>query len=407
MLCTAFSASAALAAPQLYSGSMKIIATSGRSCGTVAAEPHPMTLVLERRSGGEISGYFEGEVVSLGKFSGNDPQHLIVSYPYPDQQRASGHSMSLRESAGKLLVELHDRHVEAEVDECNFDVAEMTFQPKQGESAEQAMQQIQLRFEAHLLRSEAFALGREGSYFAATDQYQKALEKADRAYPVGSTQLNAYSVALAGSLMKTGRVEDFNRLYDQRYATLGDEANRAIFNFYRVRALQTIARTAAKREDYDGALKSLKQAYQLQPLDRGTVVAMLAAYMHAGRFSDALEFLEGAEKTAITPEDRRDLNGAKATILLKLADIADKKGNPGEAEKWLGRAMALDPLSVQYSVAMARLRHKTGSLEEAEQLLDQSQKKFQDPSSQEQIQDARQRMRQTDLILRKLRQAGS
>lgn len=78
-----------------------------------------------------------------------------------------------------------------------------------------------------------------------------------------------------------------------------------------------------------------------------------------------------------------------------------------EADADLKKADALDPYSAQYLVARARLRHKRGSLAEAEKLLQQGLDRFQYEASRQEITAAREKMRTTELILKKLRKAGN
>ena len=100
---------------------------------------------------------------------------------------------------------------------------------------------------------------------------------------------------------------------------------------------------------------------------------------------------------------RRD---AIAQVYYQKAGKSIKNGKQGEAEADMKQAIALDPDSVLYLIALARLRHQLGTLKEAETLLDGAMQHFKDAPQRSEIDSARQRLRQTETILAKLRQTG-
>jgi predicted Zn-dependent protease len=129
--------------------------------------------------------------------------------------------------------------------------------------------------------------------------------------------------------------------------------------------------------------------------------------VRAGRYDSAITFLEEAMKPLVSELDKKDIRGAITVVLLQKAKKADKDGRGAEAETSLKKAVALEPGNVQYLIALARLRHKAGSLAEAEELLRQGLKRFEDEPSRQEILAARDKMRQTEAILKKISETES
>lgn len=405
-LCVLF-ANNACAETLYYTGTMKILETSGRACGSLAVKIYPVML-LKRQEKDGVYGYFEAESITLGKFSGNNLQALSVTYPYHDQERSSGHTLVLSEDGHKLSLILHDRHIEANVDECNFDHAVMTLNRKIDRLAESRFETLATRYEAQLLRSEAIDLSRKGQSYDAVLRYEKALKLIDRISPVSSSQRDSFSAALAGSYIRSDMTDEFTKLYNERFSTLKDEATRAIFTEYRMRILKKAARTAMQHEDFETAIRDYQQVFVLNKEDKVTIAALMAAYMRSERYGDAIAFLQQAEKGLQNKEDKVDVRGATAMALLKQSMKFDQSGKTAEAELSLKRAMEFDPDSPLYTIALARLRHKTtGSLSEAEKMLSQAENRFKDMSSRVLIGKGREKMRQIDAILKKINRTGS
>src|SRR6185369_5845263 len=105
--------------------------------------------------------------------------------------------------------------------------------------------------------------------------------------------------------------------------------------------------------------------------------------------------------------DRKEIRTATAMVLYKKAQKEDKADKDPEAEKDLKRATELDPESAYYLIALARMRHKAGSLTDADKLLDQGLERFTDAQTRSEINAAREKLHQTEMILQKIRKAGS
>jgi|GEM_PF-1211898 len=386
-----------------YTGTMKIIETSGRACGVISAKTYPLTMMFRTLKNGEITGFFEAEGITLGKFAGRYPGTLPVTYPYHDKERSSGHTIDMHENGSSFTVNLHDRHISPEQDECNFDRALMTLNRTAVKAVEAKFDAVAVRYDAQLIRSEAIDLSRKGELFDAVLRYEKALKLIDTVFPAGSPQRDSFSAALAGSYIRSDMTDEFIKLYNERFYSLNGDATRAIFNEYRIRVLKKKARTALQRDDFEAAIKNYQQAYNLNSEDKSVIAGMMSAYMRSERYEEAISFLAAAEKGFKNKEDRGDIRGAAAMALLKQSIKLDQSGKSAEAERSLKRAMEFDPDSALYTVALARLRHKTtGNLAAAEKMLNQAEAKYKDVTSRILIGIGREKMRQVDAILKKI-----
>ncbi|BCS54248.1 lipopolysaccharide assembly protein LapB [Geobacter sp. SVR] len=407
-LCCVFLPGTASAATELYTGTMEIFAVSGNACGGLELA-HNVSLFLRRdRDGSPVSGFFQGATITTGKFSGKDLSKLEVRYPYHDELRASGHSLSITPAGGELLVELRDRHLEPGDDDCNFDLARMRLtRTGKGESVESLLKPVSAMFEAQLLRSEAYDLAGQGRYEEALPLYEKALAMADASAGGDAGQMAAYVVGLAGTYVRLGRFAQFSRLYDERIGVVSDAGIRDMLAGQRVRSGLLAGKAALVAEDYKGALQSFRKAYSLQPHNVEAVAAVMTAQVRMGDHDGAIAFLENVLASAESDGERQGMRGALAHVYFLRAQKYDRNGAETAAEADLEKADALDPYSPQYLVARARLLHKRGSLEDAEKLLQQGLRRFPLESSQQEILAARDKMRATEAILEKLRKVGS
>jgi tetratricopeptide (TPR) repeat protein len=403
-----FSSLPAHAAVQLYTGQMDILVTSGKSCDGVAGK-HDVTMVVTVADG-EISpleGYFTGEGISLGHFSGTDPAHLDVRYPFHDEQRAAGHVLTILSMDGTVVAELRDRHAEETSEDCNFDKArlELVRDPTGDPLARQ--RQLAGLYNAQLNRSQALAISTKSGYPAALPYFEKALSLAESSLPVGSEQLTSYIIGLATCYIWMERFDQFNQLFDAKISVIPDESVRSIFSAFRIRPLMSAGRSALAKDEFDAALKNFEEAYKLQPQSSEAVIAVVSVYLRRDQYGEAISFLERTVSILKSEADRREVHTAMAMILSKKAQKEDKNGRGDEAEQSLKRAMELDPGSVYYLIALARQRHKSGSLHDAESLLDRGVELFKDDYSQKELQNARDRIMQTEMILKKIRKVGS
>lgn len=398
----------AMSAIYNYQGIMQIIKTSGGACEKLENKSYPVTLIFNRLPNGSINGYFLAEGITQGKVDGNYTSTLLVTYPYHDAARSSGHVISFFEKEGKLKAILHDRHIESDINECNFDHAEMTLAKAPIEEPEKKLAYLGSRFEAHLTRSQAMELRRNGDLYGAVLSYEKAVSLSDKVYPVGNAMRDSFVAALAGSYMKADMTKEFSALYNQRFAKLSDEATKVIFNEYKLQSLRKSGRKALLNDDYDAALDFFSKANELKPQDAISIAGVMASFLKSERYEEAIKFLEKTEKNLENQGDRREIREAIALIMLKQSSVLERKGKSDAAMKLLERAELLDPASVSYPVAIARLRHKiSGNLVEAEAIIEKLNKKYTDDSSKKMFAAAILRMRLVDMMLKKIKGASN
>ncbi len=401
-----FSAVGASGGVYLYRGDMDVQVTSGRACSGIKGR-RPVTLVLNDDHSPLINGFIEGEGIAPGRFSGADPASLDLIYPYHDPGRAAGHRISIRRTGEALSGELRDRHSETTVDDCSFDLARLALgRVNDHDLALSLHQRMSDLFQARLLRSQALALSRNGDAEASLLNHEQALALADRHHPPGSTQLDPYLLGVANSQIRLGRLEEFNRLYDSRRASIRDQGARAVLDGHRARALTISGRAAMAREEYDRALDDLSKAYRLLPGSRDGVAGVVSAYVRARRYAEAITFLEQAEHDMERDSDRREVRELRALVIFRQAEQDDRTGRSRDAEAGLKQAMALDPGSIRYLLASARQRHKNGSYGEALRILDQGQVRFSDEQSIREIADAREKIKQIERMLKRLSRPG-
>lgn len=402
LLCTLLPA-IANAGVQHYTGTMQAIAFSGKGC-----QGQPVTmqveLLLRKDQGSDvISGYFEGQGISTGKFSGNNVLRLDVRYPYHDESKAAGHSISIAGDGDTLTAELRDRHLEPTDEDCSFDQARMTLVRSGHYDSAARFSAVAGLFDAQLTHSQAFHLASTGRYAAALPLYEKALSLVDLATTGDAIQAAPYITTLANAYIKLGRIDDFNKLFDQRIAQISDKAMRAIYSAHCVHFLLQAGRASLYKEEYPESLEFFQKAYRLAPQNPEAGSAVVMIYLRTGRHDSAISFLEEVLKTAESESSRKNVRIALANMYLQRAQKFDGEGKIAEASADLAKADSINPDSALYLIALARLRHKYGNLAVAEELLQQGFVRFQDEPSRQQLVAARDRMQQTEAILKKLR----
>ena len=389
----------------LYTGTMDIKVVSGKGCAGTLGK-HDVSLVM--RSDSEnvaVSGYFEGQGITIGRFSGRLGAPLEVQYPLSDESRAGGPSLAIIPVVSGFNAELKDQHLEETADDCNFDQATMTLRHAAGgKVAETRFTQLADAFESPLLRSRAFSLSRTGRHEEAVPLYEQALSLAERAVGADSDQLVPYITGLANAYVKTGALDQFDRLYEQRFSSIKNEGARAILSSYRIRFLLLSGKDSLLREEYGAAVEDFMNAYRLQPQNREAVAAVMMVHLRTEDYDKAIAFLEAVEKSAETEVMRQDVKNALAQVYALRARKRDRSGETALAESDLKRAAVLEPRAVSYVIDLARLRHKSVSLAEAEKVLKKGLVRFTQESDRQQIFAARDRLRQIESMLVKLRQ---
>lgn len=408
-LCIAlFLSHAAEADVRLFSGNLEVVTTSGKACAGRKGN-HSILLVIGSDDAPEsVFGYVGGDTVIVGQLRGLSSGTLSLRYPYPDAERAEGHSMLVEISGKTLRGELHDRHLDATVDDCNFDLARVKLlQTDNEEIAHAAYQRLSKQYEAQLARSTALFISRSGAHAEAAQSFEKALAMADQLYPPDSARLLPYLTGLANSYMRTGRYDDFNLLYASRIGTLHDEAVLLIFSHHQIRALLQVGRAAMGREDYQTALYNFRQALRIDYKNKDAIAATMSALVRSGQHDAAIAFLEETEQKLDSEPDRQDVREAIALVEYQKARKEQKAGRTLEAERSLRKAIKLDPGTAQYLVVLARWVHKTGKYSDADAILRRGLDSFKDEPRRRELTEARDKLLQTEMILAKMRRAGS
>ncbi|MFZ2950388.1 MAG: tetratricopeptide repeat protein [Desulfuromonadaceae bacterium] len=413
LISAAFSAAlllplAAGADVRLFTGSLEVVTASGKSCAGRKGN-YQISLVIGSGDADEsILGYVGGDKVTVGQLRGPSLGALSLRYPYPDPERAEGHTIRVEASGATLRGELRDIHLDASMDGCNFDLARISLVRTEGdEAATLAYQRLSRLFEAQLARATAIAISRSGEHAGAVHVFEKALALADNLYPPDSKELIPYLTSLANSYMHAGRYLDFSALYNSRIATLHDGAVQMVFGQYQIRSLLQLGRAALGREEYQTALGNFRQALRIDYKNKEAIEATLSALVLSGRHDEAIAFLEETEQKLEGEPDRHVVRDAIALIVYRKAMNEQKSGLTAEAERSLRKAIKLDPDTVHYLVVLARWVHKAGNYSEADALLKRGLDSFRDEPRRRELSEAREKLRQMEKMLVKIRRGGS
>lgn len=392
---------------RLYVGYLDVVTTSGKACEGMRGR-HQISMVLnvdeEERS---YSGLLGGDSVAVGRLAGASTGNLSLRYPFSEASLAEGHSLKFVISGNKLTGELRDKHIDASADDCNFDLARLTMTlSEQDDAVYAAYQKLSAQFDAQLSRSIALSQLRAGKYADAVMYYEKALAYADKVYPPGSPKLTSYLAGLANSYMRLGQFADLISLHSERYPSITDEALRATFNEHLLRSHLHLGRSAMNHEEYPLALDHFRKALAINNKSRDAIAGIMSVYIRSGQHDEAIEFLEQTEKRLESEPARRDVRGAIALVHYQKARKDDKAGRPAEAEASLLKAIKLDPETVQYLIIQARWRHKAGNYAEADAILKKALDRFKNDPARTELNEAREKLRLTEMMLKKIRGNG-
>ncbi len=393
---------------RLYTGTLEVVTTSGKACDGRKGNYQISLVIGTEDDNNAVSGYVGGDTVTVGQLRGQSLGELNLRYPYPDADHAEGHSMRVELSGSALRGELRDRHLDAASDGCNFDLARIKMLLAVGDAAaNEAYQRLSRLYEAQLVRSTAVAITRTGDYAGAVHVFEKALVLADELYPPDSAPLIPYLTGLANSYMRTGRYSDFTALYNSRLATLHDGAAAPIFSRHQIRSLLRVGRSALEREEYQAALDKFRQALRIDYKNKEAIEATMSALDRSGQHEEAIAFLEETEHKLEVEPYSQDVREALALVLYQKAVNEQKTGRTVEAERSLHRAIKLDPGTTLYLAVLARWVHKTGNYHDADAILKRGLESFKDEARRRELIEAREKLRQTEKILAKIRRAGS
>lgn len=399
---------AASADIRLYTGTLEVVTTSGKACAGRKGN-HQISLVFGNdENQRDYFGYIGGDTVTVGQLNGSSLDALALRYSFADAERAEGHAIHFEIKGTALTGELHDRHIEESVDDCNFDFARIKLLLNENDEAAHAVyKQLSKQYAAQLTRSKALSVTRSGKHTEAAELFEKALALADTLYPPDSSKLIPYLTGLANCYMRTGRYTDFNSLYSSRIAVLHDNSVRQIFDHHQIRSLLQVGRAALGREDYQTALYNFRQALKIDYKNKDVISANMSALVRSGKHDEAIAFLQETELKLESEPERKEVRETIALVEYQKSKKEQKTGKLSEAEQSLRKAIKLDPATAHYYIALARLIHKTGKYTEADDLLKRALEMAKDESQRKEIADARDKLRQTEIILSRIRKAGS
>jgi len=402
-----FLPTAAGADVRLFTGTLEVVSTSGKGC-VGRKGSYQISLVIGSGDVDEsVLGFVGGDAVTVGQLRGPSIGALSLRYPYPDPERAEGHTIQVEVSGTTLRGELRDSHLDAASDGCNFDLARIAMvRTESDEAATEAYQRFSRIYEAQLTRSTAIAISRSGEHAGAVHVFEKALARADSLYPPDSMQLIPYLTSLANSYMRAGRYLDFSSLYNSRIGTLRDGSAQLVFGHHQIRSLLQVGRAALGREEYQTALDNFRQALRIDYKNREAIEATLMALILSGQHDEAIAFLEETEQKLDVEPDRHDVRDAIALVVYRKAINEQKAGRSADAERSLRKAIKLDPDTAYYLVVLARWVHKAGNYSEADAILKRGIDSSRDEPRRQELTEARNKLRQTETILAKLRRAG-
>lgn len=398
----------AVAGVRLFSGNLEVVTTSGKACAGRKGNYQISLVVGSDDMQDSVFGYVGGDKVTVGQVRGPSLASLSLRYPYADPGRAEGHGMEVEISGSALRGVLRDRHLDAAVDDCNFDLARFTLQSVDNtEAAHATYRRLSGLYEAQLARSTGISISRGGAHSEAIHVFERALAQADKLYPADSSQLIPYLTSLANAYMRAGRYLDFSNLYSSRKDSLNDDAVRSIFSHHQIRSLLQIGRAALGREEYQAALDNFRQALHIDYKNKDAIAANMSALVRSGRHDEAIAFLEQTEQKLDSEPDRQDVREAIALVAYQKSRKEQKEGRMAEAERSVRKAIKLDPGTARYVVVLARMVHKAGKYTEADTILKRGLELFKDGPGRQELTEARDKLRQTEIILARIRRAGA
>lgn len=357
----------------LYRGEMRIAAFSGKGCsGNEGSHPVPVEMVIERSEEGgtvRISGYYKGEEIMIGKFSGSGSALLPVSYT---DEKDEGHFLSITGSGETITAELTEKHSD-ESDDCIFDRASLKLQRvAEGGAAVQTMHRVSLLYSAQLLRREGNSLYRVENYAAAVSSFEKALSLVEEAEGKESPGLSEYLEGLGQAFTKVGRFEDA-RLALERGLKVADndhersEMRETIAWMWGCRGL-----TADSRREYADAVKYYRTALTYAPTSAVIAVNLANALCYGGECAEAERVLDTAAGGAAAKEDRDLIAAVRSYQLYYRGSMAEQHEEFGEAVKLYSEALKRNPEEVDIVAALGGVYVRQGKFDEAQELLERT-----------------------------------
>ncbi|WP_281874311.1 tetratricopeptide repeat protein [Geobacter hydrogenophilus] len=342
------------AAPVLYKGTLEVKATSGGACtGKEVGKVMELELVLDQSATG-VTGYFSGADIATGQFSGKDAGSLAVVYPFAEQELPEGHRLKLLLNGDSASGTLHERHLAATVDNCNYDLAQLKL-TLAGDDANTAWKTVEARFNASLARSQGQALYRQKKYAEAIPLYEKALTLREEADGKTAEAVGWFLNGLVRAYGNAGRLEEARKMLDDGVKRFhGVEVGKALAETdkWLIDLPETTladryfsqGRDLEDKQSYAEAIplyqKALEIAQRLRPHDVADIMAQLAScHMELQQWGKAELYYR--ETVDLKEKEYGPESIKLATSLNSLAVLYYTTGRYAEAEPLFTRALAI------------------------------------------------------------------
>lgn len=357
----------------VYRGEMHITVTSGKGClGNESSHPVPVEMVIERseEEGAErISGYYKGEEIMVGRFSGSGSAPLPVSYAN-EKVGAEGHLLSIAGSGKTITAKLAEKHSD-ESEDCIFDQASFTLhRVAEGEEAARTMRSVSRLYAAQILRREGNSLYRDEKYAAAVPVFEKALSLVEEAEGKKSPELSDYLEGLGQALTKTGRFDEARVALERGLAVADNDRQRS-------EVRETIAWmwgyrgvAADSSRNYADAVNYYRTALTYAPTSAVIAVNLANALCYGGQCEEAERILDAAAAKAVTREDQNLIAAVRSYQLYYRGNVAEQQGEFEAAVKLYSEALKRNPDEVDFVAALGGVYVRQGKYDKAQELLE-------------------------------------
>lgn len=391
------------ASVKLYRGLLESTPESPQTCGAIQ-QSYGITLVITtNEKDSEFHGYFTSDLIASGKFYGSDVRHLDIIYPGQSENVSSGNFISITDLGETLSGNFNAVFTSSH---CKLNLGSIMLQHVNDQEATQkAIQKLADIYAAQSFLYNAlttYSASGDGNCADSTPLFEKAFALADKSFKQDSVLLYPYIRGLGRCYAMLGEYDKFISLYEKRIESINDKQTKSMIDLLYANVLTKQGEQLALKGESNQALNQLKKAYQINPLNRETVSSIVAAYiLYEKRYQEAIAFLDQSISRYDSEDDRKEIYGITAMVYFKKGQKEISDGNLQGAEKSLRKAVGLAPEKNTYLLALARLRHKTGNYKEADGMLAEKLKKSTNEAERNEIIEARLKMSQTEMILKK------
>lgn len=173
-----------------YRGEIEFVTLSGTSCGETNPGDKIAVDVAVKVSGNVIDGYYSGQKMLIGHFSGNDAHNLAVAYQGAVPSATSEHRLSLSLFGDRPVGEIREKPLAAGKEGCNFDLARFYLQPvAQGVPANSVFARLEKLFQAEYENKMATTFYDRGKMLEAIRHFEVEIALREAAEGVNSHTL--------------------------------------------------------------------------------------------------------------------------------------------------------------------------------------------------------------------------